>query len=116
MKSQTESIFKAHEEPIYSLCFTKDDKRIVTASRDYTARFWDIDAKRELQGFTGHSRAVNGVKILPDGETVVTSSEDASLRFWKLRVATDETELTETREMCGVRFAGSTFAVHWENL
>lgn len=36
-------VLEGHEAPIYAVAITPDGARLVTGSRDMTARVWDID-------------------------------------------------------------------------
>jgi WD40 repeat protein len=48
-------IFKGHEDRVSSAAFSPDGKRIVTASRDNTARVWDADTGKPIgEPLKGH--------------------------------------------------------------
>src|SRR6185436_4952521 len=79
-----ESVFHAHDLPIDAILFSPDQQRLITGSRDHTARMWDIATKREIARFAGHVGGITGIKLLPDGRTLVTSSQDESLKFWHI--------------------------------
>jgi hypothetical protein len=56
--------------------------RVLTGSRDNTARLWDAATGRELRRFEGHTNDVNSVSFSPDGRRVLTGSWDNTARLW----------------------------------
>ena len=65
-----------------SAAFSPDGSRIVTASRDKTARIWDAASAKEIAVLRGHEGAVNSAAFSPDGSRIVTASEDKTARIW----------------------------------
>ncbi len=53
-------------------------------SDDYTVRLWDLDAKKELACFTGHTAAVKAVAFSPDGRRAASGSDDYTGAVWRL--------------------------------
>ena len=68
-----------HEAPVSIVAISRDNRRIVTASRDQTARVWDMETGRELAVWK-HQRSVTAMVISPDGRRVVTASQDQTAR------------------------------------
>src|SRR5262249_10853958 len=60
---------------------------LVTASRDKTAKVWDLANKESLLTFPDHNNYVNNVAITPDGKFGISAGEDGSIRQWQ---ATDQ--------------------------
>jgi WD40 repeat protein/tRNA A-37 threonylcarbamoyl transferase component Bud32 len=79
--------FKAHDRAIESLAFLADGTRLATASRDLTAKVWDVAkvlagaAEAELV-LRGHTRHLTGVAWSPDGRRQATCAEDRTARLW----------------------------------
>ena len=61
---------------------TADGKRLVTGSRDGTAKVWDLLSGRELLTLQGHGHPVTCVAVTPDGQRVVIGSKDGTVRVW----------------------------------
>ena len=62
--------------------FSPDSSRIVTASRDNTARIWDAASGRQLLTLTGHSAPLTAAEFSSDGRRIVTAAIDGSARVW----------------------------------
>lgn len=80
-----------HADRIEDICFlghSSGQLRVLTASRDKTARLWDprLNSRdrlgRELLSLADHRLGVTGVAIDPTQRTVVTSSSDGTIRLW----------------------------------
>src|SRR5215831_16696474 len=71
-----------HSKPVVRAAFSGDDKRVVTASGDNTARIWDAESGKEIAVLKGHDSSVLSAAFSGDGKRVVTSSEDNTARIW----------------------------------
>ncbi len=72
---------QGHQGIVFSANFSPDGKRIVTASRDKTARIWDLKGK-PLAVLEGHQDRVVSANFSPDGKRIVTASWDKTARIW----------------------------------
>ncbi|MDY0062865.1 MAG: caspase family protein [Myxococcota bacterium] len=71
-----------HSKGVYRIAFSRDGRRLVTASADGTARLWDLETALEVRAFVGHTKYVKTVAFSPDGALVLTGSEDRTVRGW----------------------------------
>ena len=61
--------------------FSPDNKSILTASSDYTAKLWDF-SQPFLHRFPKQSQAMNTVDYFPESNTYVTTSFDSTAKVW----------------------------------
>jgi WD40 repeat protein len=81
-----------HTGPVTSVAFSPDGRRVVTGSRDNTARVWDLSSPTPVASrLEGHQRDVTSVAFSPDGRRVVTGSGDNTARVWDLSGPTPAT-------------------------
>ena len=76
-----------HDDGVSSAAFSPDGSRIVTASRDRTARIWDAATAKEIAVLRGHDDVVNSAAFSPDGSRIVTASWDKTARIWDAATA-----------------------------
>jgi WD40 repeat protein len=69
---------------VSSAAFNSDGRRIVTASRDKTARLWDTDAHGSI-AVLGHPERVLSAAFSPDGKRVVIPTRLLVSRLARLR-------------------------------
>jgi WD40 repeat protein/tRNA A-37 threonylcarbamoyl transferase component Bud32 len=82
-----------HEDRVIACDWSRDGKRVVTASVDKTARVWDADTGREVAVLRGHEGALASARFGPDGRSIATISlEDGTARLWD--AATGKLRLT----------------------
>jgi len=74
----------AHDYYVDAIGVSRDGKRLVTTSRDNTARLWDIATGREIRRFwhPGFARPI--ALVPPDGRRAVTGCTDGVVRLWDL--------------------------------
>ena len=70
-----------HYALVFSAQFSPDGKRIVTASKDNTARLWSVTGEPIGEPMR-HEGKVNSAQFSPDGKLVVTASADKTARLW----------------------------------
>ena len=61
---------------VYHAAFSPDGRRVVTASRDQTARVWDAELGQPVTPPMKHGGPVSHAAFSPDGRRVVTASWD----------------------------------------
>jgi WD40 repeat protein/serine/threonine protein kinase len=62
--------------------FSPDSKRLAVARQDKTARVWDLETKKEIAVFSGHTHLVNGLAFSADGKRLATASLDKTACVW----------------------------------
>jgi len=76
------AVLPEHDEVVESASYSPDGARIVTASRDLTARIWDARSGAPLVVLKGHAGWVITAAYSPDGTRIVTASADKTARIW----------------------------------
>ncbi len=74
---------RGHGDSIYLASFTRDGRRILTASDDATARVWDL-VTGNVEVLRGHDDDVVKAAFSPDETMVATASLDGSARLWRV--------------------------------
>jgi WD40 repeat protein len=59
-----------HTDTIVAVAFTPDEKELMTASRDLTVRFWDVETGQTVQVLRPPLTRLNTAALSPDGRTV----------------------------------------------
>jgi WD40 repeat protein len=73
-----------HTNWVNSAVFSPEGKQILTASRDNTAKLWDLQGNL-LADFKGHTNAVISAVFSPDGKQILTASYDNTVKLWDLK-------------------------------
>ena len=78
-----------HTSSVMAVAYSRDGKRLATASLDKTVRIWDVDSRKELYVLRGHLDSVLTVSFGPDATHVVSGSEDGTTIVWDLADASE---------------------------
>ena len=70
-----------HDSWVLDATFDSDERRILTWSRDGTARLWEV-ASGELLFTMQHDEVVWGAIFDSDERSILTRSEDGTARLW----------------------------------
>lgn len=78
---------------IYAVAFSADGKFLLSAGRDRLVRLWDIDRRKQVRVFRGHTDAVRCVAFSLDGKRAVSGGDDRSVRIWDVASGEEMTTL-----------------------
>jgi len=90
-----ESVGKAGDLYIRSVCFSPDGKYLATGAEDKQIRIWDIAKKRIRNIFSGHQQEIYSLDFSSDGRFIVSGSGDKTVRIWEFN-ATPSAEVPYT--------------------
>jgi len=79
----TSTTWRNHQEVINAAVFSPDEKFLLTASDDHTARVVDLESGQSRL-LEGHLDEVWSAAIASDGKRAITGSKDNSMRLWDL--------------------------------
>ncbi len=74
-----------HGQEVSSAAFSPDGRRVVTASKDGTARIWDVSTGHAIGKPMRHQGEVVTAEWSPDGRSIATGSKDHTVRLWDAR-------------------------------
>ena len=75
--------FPSHKKIVENIIFSPNSKLIATASRDNTAKLWDLQGN-PIETFL-HGDEVTSVSFHPEGQYLATSSFDGTAKLWNLK-------------------------------
>lgn len=68
--------------PVNSVVFLSDGKRVVSGSRDCRIRFWDIDSGKTLRILHGHTYSISILVLSSHERRIGSCSRDGTMRIW----------------------------------
>ncbi|OLY85114.1 Transcriptional repressor rco-1 [Smittium mucronatum] len=80
------SVPKNEDLYIRAVCFSPDDKYLVTGAEDNNIRVWDVQKKTIKHILKGHEQDIYSLDFSPDGKTILSGSGDKTVRLWDLEL------------------------------
>jgi WD40 repeat protein len=71
-------------DPMVRLAVSRDGRLLLSGQKKGTIILWDVESRRRLRAYTGHTDAVSALAFTPGGNRIVSASVDGSLRLWDL--------------------------------
>ncbi len=93
-----------HEAIINSAAFSPDGRRVLTASRDKSARIWDSTTGENLRTLL-HDDEVRAASFSRDGRWVVTASDDKTVRVWDAQTGGEVARLPHDDRVLSAAFS-----------
>jgi WD40 repeat protein len=79
---KTIHVLPAHDQMIYDVAVSPDNKRIATCSQDHSVRTWDMTTGKEEHILKMHTAAVATVAFSRDGKRLYSGGFDGRLQWW----------------------------------
>jgi WD40 repeat protein len=81
--------WKAHDNSVFTLKYSPDQKFLISGSRDARLKLWDCQVNYVQAGqIVAHMYAINHLDFSPDGKHFVTCSMDKSIKVWDMETLT----------------------------
>lgn len=107
------TIKKAHQNSVFSLCYTPDEKMLLSGGRDAMLRAWKLEENyRMVYNIPAHHFTINAILWHPKKPLFFTASRDKTIRIWD----SHNFELLKVLE--GIRDQGHLNSVNcllWQN-
>lgn len=102
-------VLEKHVDAVLDVSFSKDGKRLVTASRDKTAISWDVlTGKPETEFTEGHAFLASSAVFLPDRKRLATAAVDNSVRIWDIQTGTEHKRFEHTGRSAALDVSGDS--------
>jgi WD40 repeat protein len=101
---------EGHDSWVSCLCFSSDNKYILSGSNDKTVILWKVNFSSDPcegsldQRFTNHLECLRSVAFSPDGESFASCSDDYSIGVWDLPERKSKVLKGHTNEVKSISF------------
>jgi eukaryotic-like serine/threonine-protein kinase len=117
-------VLKGHELDVLDVAVNSDGTRVLTGSRDTTARVWSLSSGKELMVLRGHEAYIANGFFLGEGRQALTISNDGTARTWVVGPSAEPVRLKDPDDTIlfatfnrdatlAVSAAGTTFGKSW---
>ncbi len=82
MKANNIKTLSGHTDCITSLCYSFNDKKILSGSSDKTIKIWDEQTESNIKTFYGHNDSISSLYYSFDDKKIVSGSSDKTIKIW----------------------------------
>ena len=75
---------EGHTKPVVYVDFSPDNRRVVTASEDKTAKIWDVESGKEIHTFKECQEAVFWAQFDSDGKRLAICCANGQMDLWDI--------------------------------
>lgn len=80
---QLKNEFKAHNNSVFALNYSPDEKFLLSGARDARLKTWDVRSNyNQTEEIVAHMYAINHIVFSPNGQYFATGSMDKSIKIW----------------------------------
>lgn len=81
--------YAGHDDWIYDLCLSPDEKVLYTGSFDRTVKIWDVATGKNIGTLKGHKEGIVCIALSPDGRYLASAGMDKEIVIWDLSSKTE---------------------------
>jgi WD40 repeat protein len=95
-----------HNDPIRPIIWSPDDRKLISASPDYSIIVWDGSTGEKLH-FLNNNAEVYGMSLSSDGRTLVTCGQSLYIKYWDITIGEllNEQLSVHTRYLSDIAFS-----------
>ena len=83
LKKEEKGFLQGHDDVIHSVQFNSQGNNLLSASRDFSARIWNLEDSEALPlVFKKHTGSVNDAVYFPSEEKIITGADDGKAIIW----------------------------------
>src|SRR5690606_10910063 len=68
----------------YNVLFHKGGLYVMSARLDHSLQMWELDTRKEIRNFVGHTDVVSSLQASKDDNQFLTASWDGTIRIWNI--------------------------------
>lgn len=76
--------FRAHNDSIFDLALSPDQKLLASASADKLVKVWDWKSQKLIRTLEGHTGYALTAAFSPESDRLATSGDDETVKIWRL--------------------------------
>jgi WD40 repeat protein len=95
---------KVHDEDVIDVAYNASGEKLISTSKDNTARIWDIKTGQETARLV-HGATIQSVAFSSSGDRVATGSEDKTARVWDVTTGRELLSLPHMAKINTVAFS-----------
>lgn len=108
-KSILHQFVDVHSDTVFSLEFSRDGKYLASGAADKFVKLFDVETKKLIRSFEGHTHHVLGVTWKGDGSRLASAGADNAIKIWNVETGEQHRTIANyTKQVTAIHFIGAT--------
>ncbi|CAK74527.1 unnamed protein product (macronuclear) [Paramecium tetraurelia] len=99
LNKSEDTLLGEHDRDVTCLSYSQKMRLLASGSIDQKIFLWDVNAKKKIAVFEGHTDFVNQLSFSSDGQCLASASNDKYIKLWNIELS-EQSNISKGHQKC----------------